>query len=277
MDEYNICVECLIKKQYSCKKCELYDKKNCKKILIQSSILNRTKTKLKLCINYINQHTCVLRHSFNSYLYDINYNANLCNHNCNYIDNNIILNLHNFLPQLTEIDIEVFYGSKKNNDKIFIFKDWNMYNKSTINKFYVKIFDLSENLKYLRCVNLNNLNISNLPIGLEYLYCSNNLIEDISNLPTSIKYLDCSNNKIKHLDFLPDGLVYLNCSNNLLRKLENLPNSLKCLITGGNDIKSNCIIIPIGLKQLNDAKDMVNKKNVDILSGYKKYISSFKN
>lgn len=152
---------------------------------------------------------------------------------------------------------------------------YNNISPNLVDNIEIKFNDLPTELEYFCCENFYPLDIDNLPSGLKKLRCNSNKLKKINNLPFGLRLLDCSNNEIENLDFIPENLIYLNCSNNHLTKLDNLPMGLKYLMTSGNNIDTH-INIPDGLEQLNEAKfcnGMDQKKSLEFLSGYKKYIS----
>ncbi len=102
---------------------------------------------------------------------------------------------------------------------------------------------LPENLEILVMSNCNYfenfklpIKINNLPDKLKKLKCSNSFIESFDNLPTGLEILQCDGCGARTLDYLPTGLIKLSCKwNAYLTRLDFLPNSLKELYCDDNE------------------------------------------
>jgi Leucine-rich repeat (LRR) protein len=239
MNDYCLCINCVINRNNECDKCQIYNKR----IIANDIYFQYTTTNLKL-------------HANNKIFYhQDNFKEGI---NPNQI---IIINFHNFPETLEKIDISY--------DNYAIF-DVGI-------KYKVMFHNMPEKLLELKCHKLNTISFTNLPSELKKLVCIRCGLDKLDNLPLSLKYLDCSHNNITNLDFLPEGLEYLNCSSNKLNKLEDLPLSLKYLITGDNNIV-NYFSLPQNLIKLNDAhfNDVSTyQQSIKLLSNYKQYACKF--
>ena len=106
---------------------------------------------------------------------------------------------------------------------------------------------LPENLEILIMSNCNHfenfqqipIKITNLPEKLKKLKCTNSLIESFDNLPTGLEILQCDGCGARSLDYLPNGLFKLSCKfNSYLSRLDFLPNSLKELYCDANEFNN---------------------------------------
>lgn len=239
MDDYCLCINCVINRCNECDKCNTYNKR----IITDNIYFQYTATNLKLHIRY--------------QIFEIITNPHQI----------ITINFHNFPETLEKIDIDC--------EDFNIFNNFNIFDYS--NKYKVVFYDIPEKLLELKCQKLNIISFTNLPSKLKKLVCVHCKLDKLDNLPLSLKYLDCSHNNITNLDFLPEGLEYLNCSSNKLNKLEDLPQSLKYLITEGNIIV-NYSSLPSNLIKLNNAhfnNVSTYQQSLKSFSNYKQYICKF--
>ncbi len=126
---------------------------------------------------------------------------------------------------------------------------------------------LPENLEILVMSNCNyfenskhtRIKIDNLPDKLKKLKCSNSLIESFDNLPTGLEILQCDGCGARSLDYLPTGLTKLSCKfNSCLSRLDFLPNTLKELYCDSNEYNDYNYI-----ENLNEIKQTYPNLSID--------------
>lgn len=183
MNDYCLCINCVINRNNECDKCQIYNKR----IIANDIYFQYTTTNLELHVN---------DKIFKKIL------------NPNQI---IIINLHNFPETLEKIYIRYAIFDVGIKYKVILNNMPSKLKKLVCIRCCLdKLDNLPLSLKYLDCSHNNITNLDFLPEGLEYLNCSSNKLNKLEDLPLSLKYLITGKNNIVNYFSLPPNLIKLN-------------------------------------------------------------------